>query len=64
MKINQRTAADKQGAIVFVFQESWDLVFCIMVGTFKAVKCLYDYNVYKCSDQDYQTSSSFDIPPM
>lgn len=59
-----RKASMKKSSIVFVFAESWDLVFCIMVGTFKAIKSLYDTSFYQISDLDYKTTSSFDIPAM
>jgi len=54
----------RKGSLVFVFKESWDLVFCIMVGTFKAVKSLYDNKFYQINALDYKTKSSFDIPAM
>ena len=47
-----------------MFGENWDLVFCIMVGTFKAVKSLYDHKFYQVGELDYYTNSRFDIPAM
>jgi hypothetical protein len=52
------------GNKIFLFKESWDLVLCIMVGTFKAVKSLYDTSFYKIKDLDYTTKCSYDIPAM
>ena len=55
---------EKKGDLIFVFKDSWDLVFCIMVGTYKAVKSLYDCKFYQINDLDYRMKSEFDIPAM
>ena len=54
----------RKGDLVFVFKESWDLVFCIMIGAFKAVKSLYDCKFYQINDLDYRMKSEFDVPAM
>lgn len=64
IKLSHKSSLETKGKLVFIFKESWDLVFCIMVGTFKAVKSLYDNKVYRINSLDYKTTSSFDIPAM
>lgn len=62
--IKETNGLATKGDIVFVFKDSWDLVFCIMVGVFKAVKSLYDSKYYQINDLDYRMKSQFDIPAM
>ena len=63
-KIMNTNLGSSGSNLVFVFKESWDLVFCILIGTYKAVRSLYDNKFYQVSLLDYKTHSSFDIPAM
>ena len=57
---NQRLEFANKDNVVF-FNKSWDLVLCLMIGTNKALKSLYDKVAYQLQEIDYENKFSFEF---
>lgn len=49
---------------VLMFNKSWDLVLCLMIGTHKALKSLYDKVNYELSEVDFSNKFTFEFAVM
>lgn len=49
---------------VMMFNKSWDLVLCLMIGTHKAIKSLYDKINYELTDIDFSNKFTFEFAMM
>ena len=49
---------------IFIQHRNWNMVVCIMIGIFKAIRSLYDLKWYKITPRDYELKYYFEIAPM
>lgn len=49
---------------VMMFNKSWDLVLCLMIGTHKAIKSLYDKINYELAEIDFSNKFTFEFAMM